>query len=75
VNQKVALYSLIIGILGTGGVIYNHLAFGGPLRAWGVMMVPVLALILGFLMWMRWDWAPSQRRRARDDRRPDSDQP
>ncbi|MCZ8136417.1 MAG: hypothetical protein O9266_08935 [Porphyrobacter sp.] len=68
-KARVLLYGLGIGIFGTGATIYNHLFHGKPIRIEVLAMMPLIALIFGFLMWLRWDWAPEEGRKARAEQR------
>ncbi|WP_086734792.1 hypothetical protein [Erythrobacter colymbi] len=68
-KEKVALYSLGIGIFATGGAIFNHLVHGKPIRLELLFFTPLIALVFGYLLWLRWDWAPEEGRKACAERR------
>ena len=61
-KEKVALYSLGIGILAVGGSIFNYLANGKPIVLERLTLVLILAPLFGYFIWLRWDWAPAKRR-------------
>lgn len=60
-KERVALYSLGIGIFALAGAIFNHLAYGKPIRHEALVMIPFLSLVFGSFIWLRWDWAKAQR--------------
>ena len=60
-KEKVALYALVIGILTLGSAIYNHLVHGKPILLERLPMILVIAPVLGFFIWLRWDWAKAKR--------------
>lgn len=65
VKEKIALYSLAIGIAVLGTAIYRHLDDGTAIAldrlALALLLVPVMACVI----WLRWDWAPEVGRKAR----------
>jgi len=68
-RDRIILYSLLIGIIATGGLIYNHLANGTPIQLERLIFVMLLLPVFGYFMWLRWDWAPEEGRKARERRR------
>ncbi len=70
---KVALYSLGIGILALGGAIFNHLAYGKPILLERLPMILLISPVLGFFLWLRWDWAAERGRKVRAERKREGD--
>jgi len=73
VKGKIALYSLGIGIIALGGLIYNHLVHGEPILLDHLPLILVLAPVFGFFLWLRWDWAKEERQRKLGHRDLDGD--
>lgn len=63
-KAKVALYALVIGIFTLGSAIYNHLVHGKPILLERLPMILVIAPVLGFFIWLRWDWAKAKQQSA-----------
>lgn len=72
---KVAVYTLGIGIIALAGAIFNHVAHGKPILLDRLPLVFLVMPVFGYLLWLRWDWAPEEGRRAREKRRRERERP
>lgn len=70
---RIALYALGIGIVTLSSVIFNHLAYGKPILLDRLPLIVLIAPLLGYFIWLRWDWAPAQRRKTLERRAQDED--
>lgn len=68
-QDKIIFYCLLIGIFVLGNLIYSHLASGTQIKLDRLLGVMVLVPVFGYLIWLRWDWAPKEGRKARERRR------
>jgi hypothetical protein len=73
VKDKIALYSLGIGIFALGGTIFNHLAYAKPISLERPPLILIIAPLFGYLIWLRWDWAPAARCRELEQQRREKD--
>ncbi|AWW75029.1 hypothetical protein CD351_11385 [Erythrobacter sp. KY5] len=62
-KEKIALYSLGIGIFVLGSVIYDHLVHGEAIQLGRLWLAVLLLPVLGYFIWLRWDWAPNEGRK------------
>lgn len=68
-QDKIILYSLLIGIFALGNLIYSHLASGTQIELDRLPVAMVLVPVFGYFIWLRWDWAPKEGREARERQR------
>lgn len=61
--RKIALYAALIGSLAALSVWWN----GTELRVDRVASAMIFTTVAAWAIWLRWDWAPEQRRK-KDDR-------
>ena len=67
-NPRIALYSLVIGIIALSWAIYSHVVHGTAISPKGLLAAVILLPILGFLHWLRHDWAVAERRKRQAER-------
>ncbi|EAQ30455.1 hypothetical protein NAP1_06745 [Erythrobacter sp. NAP1] len=68
-KEKIALYSLGIGIFVLGSVIYDHLVHGEAIQLGRLWLAVLLLPVLSYFIWLRWDWAPKEgRERSKRER-------
>ena len=64
-GEKIALNAVLFVGLGVGAAIYE----GTPFDAKYLLVLIVVAVPIGALLWLRWDWAPKEGRKRRAERR------
>lgn len=74
-SGRVAIYSIGIGIAVLATIIYRHLVMGVPIAFDRLLLACLLLPVFGFLIWLRWDWAPAEGRKARAARQREDDKP
>ena len=72
-KQKIIWNSILIGIVVLGMVLWKHVVHGEPINPRMFLVLPILIPLMGFMIWLRWDWAPEKRRKKRAERQREKD--
>ena len=60
-KQKILLNSLLAGIVLLVIVLWDYLINGEPINVKLLFLLPIFMPAMGFMTWLRWDWARQQR--------------
>ena len=72
-KQKIIWNSILIGIVVLGMALWKHVVHGEPINPRMFLVLPILIPLMGFMIWLRWDWAPEKRRKKRAERQCEKD--
>ena len=75
-KQKIIWNSILAGIILLGIVLWNYVVHGEPINPRMFLVLPILIpliVFMGFMIWLRWDWAPEKRRKKRAERQREKD--
>ena len=72
-KQRIIWHSILAGIILLGIVLWNYVVHGEPINLKVFLVLPIYMPVAGFMIWLRWDWAPEKRRKKRAERQREKD--
>lgn len=67
-KTRVILYTLGIGIFALASAIYGDVVNGKAITPGGLLTTVLVLPVFGYLIWLRWDWAPAEKRKRSEER-------